>query len=179
MARLLRPWQDLVRRKLHAAKLDDATRRLAWFHLTNSYNSDGQWPPTLPTAPHIVHPFNYGYCFENLLQAELLVGGVDHSKLKTKGAGTLAEVLTLQQDLILKKAKQLVASGTKQQKCDARTAATLIETSRNVDSVKATKNMLFPSDYAVRVNALVAAPQLVGGVEIEVVEDMQGGTEPC
>ena len=162
-----------MREKLHAAKLDDDARRLAWFYLTNSYNSDGQWPPTLPSAPHIAHPFNYGYCFENLLQAELLVGGVDRGKLKTKGAGTLAEVLTLQQDLILKKANELAASGSKQQKRDARTAARLIEASRNVDGVKATKHLLFPSDYAVRAEALATARRLVGGVEIEVVEDMK------
>ena len=173
MARLLRPWQDLVRAKLQKVKLDDATRRLVWLHLTNSYNSDGQWPPTLPAAPHIVHPFNYGYCFENLLQAELLVGGVDRSKLRTRGVRTLAEVLTLQQDLILKKAKKLAASNTKRHQRDALTAATLIHTSRNVDSVKATKSVLSPSDYAVRASALVAARRLVGGVEIEVVEDMK------
>lgn len=77
MARILRPWQDLVREKLHEVKntLDDATVEKVWYHLTNSYNSDGQWPPTLPDAPHIIYPFNYQYCFENLLAAELLVGG--------------------------------------------------------------------------------------------------------
>jgi hypothetical protein len=174
MARLLRPWQDLVRDKLHRAKLDDATRRLAWFHLTNSYNSDGQWPPTLPTAPHIVHPFNYGFCFENLLQAELLVGGVDHRKLKTNAMRTLAEVLRIQQNLILKKAARLARTGDKRQRGDARLAASLIETSRNVRSVKATGNILTPSDYGVRAGALVEARRLVGGVEIEVVEDMKG-----
>ncbi|MGW8256385.1 MAG: hypothetical protein ACWGMZ_02755, partial [Thermoguttaceae bacterium] len=64
MARLLRPWQNLVREKLLSLgnELNSDMQRLAWFHLTNSYNSDGQWPPTLPDAPHIVHPFNYGYC---------------------------------------------------------------------------------------------------------------------
>ena len=122
-----------------------------------------------------MHPFNYGYCFENLLQAELLVGGVDRGQLKTKGVRALAEVLTLQQDLILKKAKQLAAGGTKQNRRDALAAVSLIESSRNVDSVKATKTVLFPSDYAVRVDALVAARRLVGGVEIEVVEDMKAG----
>ena len=59
------------------------TREKVWYHLTNSYNSDGQWPPTLPDAPHIIHPYNYKYCFENLLAAELLVGGVDRTRLKT------------------------------------------------------------------------------------------------
>ena len=75
MARLLRPWQELVRARINSAPLDDETKKMAWFHLTNSYNSDGQWPPTLPEAPHIVHPYNYAYCFENLLRAEMLVGG--------------------------------------------------------------------------------------------------------
>ena len=32
-----------------------------WFHLTNSYNSDGQWPPTTKASPHIIYPFNYKY----------------------------------------------------------------------------------------------------------------------
>ncbi|NUQ62699.1 MAG: hypothetical protein HUU20_09430 [Pirellulales bacterium] len=177
MARLLRPWQDLVRAKLRSARLDDATRRLAWLHLTNSYNSDGQWPPTLPTAPHIVHPFNYGYCFENLLQAELLVGGVERGKLKTDAVEALDEVLSLQQNLVLKKAKAMLRSGTQQPKCDAAQAITLIETSRNTKSVEAAGNVLHPSEYTVRANALVAARRLVGGVEIEVVEDMQARTK--
>ena len=83
MARILRPWQDLVREKLHEVKdtLSPDTVEKIWNCLTNSYNSDGQWPPTLPNAPHIIYPFNYQYCFENLLEAELLVGGVDRSKL--------------------------------------------------------------------------------------------------
>ena len=179
MARLLRPWQELVRAKLQQVKRDDATRRLAWFHLTNSYNSDGQWPPTLPTAPHIVHPFNYGYCFENLLQAELLVGGVDRGKLKTDAVKALGEVLSLQQDLVLKKAKGLVRSGTKQERCDAAQAITLIETSRNTKGVAAAENVLHPSEFTVRANALVAARRLVGGVEIEVVEDMKAGKAKC
>ena len=84
MARLLRPWQDLVRAKLHAVAdtLDDVEVERGWYHLTNSYNSDGQWPPTLPQAPHIIHPFNYSYCFENLLTAHHLVGGVDLGGLR-------------------------------------------------------------------------------------------------
>ena len=102
MARLLRPWQDLVREKLHEREdtLDEAVRRRVWYHLTNSYNSDGQWPPTLPEAPHIVHPFNYGYCFENLLAAELLVGGVDRQRLTTDPVATIREILGPQQELV-------------------------------------------------------------------------------
>jgi len=76
MARLLRTWHDLVRNKLHEIydSLDEQTVRKIWYYLTNSYNSDGQWPPTLPEAPHIVHPFDYEYCFDNLVKAEVLVG---------------------------------------------------------------------------------------------------------
>ena len=164
MARLLRPWQDLVRRKLNAVKLDDETRRMAWLYLTNSYNSDGQWPPTLPTAPHIIHPFNYGYCFENLLKAELLVGGVDRSKLRTDAVRTMGEILTLQQDMILKKAAKLVKTGTGEQKKKAPIATKLIVTSRDVESIKADRKVLQPSEYTVRAEAMIAARRLVGGV---------------
>jgi hypothetical protein len=98
----LRPWQDLVRARLTGSPsaLDKDTRTLAWFHLSNSYNSDGQWPPTLPDAPHIVHPFNYAYCFENLLKAEMLVGGVNRDELEVDPAQALSDILTLQQQLI-------------------------------------------------------------------------------
>ena len=110
-------------------------------HLTNSYNSDGQWPPTLPAAPHIVHPFNYGYCFENLLQAELLVGGVDRGKLKTdRRRGASPKCCRSQQNLILKKAKRLAATRARSGRSATRLwRSTLIETSRNVESVKATE----------------------------------------
>ncbi|MCK5001305.1 MAG: hypothetical protein KAS23_17295, partial [Anaerohalosphaera sp.] len=112
MARLLRPWQDLVREKLAQIEndLDPITLKRAWYHLTNSYNSDGQWPPTLPESPHIIHPFNYQYCFENLLQAEQIVGGIDRSRLYTDPVQTLKEILTIQQDLVLAKADKLIAS---------------------------------------------------------------------
>ena len=137
MARILRPWQDLVREKLHEVKntLDDATVEKVWYHLTNSYNSDGQWPPTLPDAPHIIYPFNYQYCFENLLAAELLVGGVDRNKLTSSPIDTMKEILTIQQDLILDKADTLLASGTDDEKAAAKHAKVLIEKSRNLDSV--------------------------------------------
>ena len=175
MAKLLRPWQDLVRAKLLRSRLSDERRRQVWFYLTNSYNSDGQWPPTLPAAPHIIHPFNYGYCFENLLQAELLIGGVDRSKLKTSAVETLQLILGLQQAIILKKAKQLLKTGTKQQKHKATLAKTLIETAQNLDSARASQGVLQPSEYRVRADAMVAARQLVGSVEIEVVHDMKAG----
>jgi alpha-amylase/alpha-mannosidase (GH57 family) len=173
MARLLRPWQDLVRSKLQKAKLTDSTRRRAWQHLTNSYNSDGQWPPTLPSTPHIVHPFNYDYCFQNLLQAELLVGGVDRSKLKTDPVAAIAEVLSPQQGRILQKAKRLLKLGTKRQRDDAALAISLVKTAKNVESIKVTKRVLCPCDYSVRAKAVMAARQLVGGIEIEVVADMK------
>ncbi len=172
MARLLRPWQDLVRAKLNdpACDLDDESKRRAWFHLTNSYNSDGQWPPTLPDAPHIIHPFNYGYNFENLLMAEAIVGGVDRSKLTTCPIETMNEILTLQQDLILKKAEQLLTSGTDEEKTKAAKAKGLIEHSRNIESIKqASDKILYPADYTIRADAMVEARRLVGGVLIEKV----------
>ena len=176
MARLLRPWQELVRTKLMATKLTDDERRQAWLHLTNSYNSDGQWPPTLPTAPHIIHPFNYGYCFENLLKAELLVGGVDRGQLETDPVATLKQILTLQQNLILKKAKQLVNKGTTARKKSARAAERLIRKSRDVSSIDPADKTLKPAEYAVRAEMMVEARRLIGGVEIEVTEDMKGAT---
>jgi len=175
MARLLRPWQDLVREKLQRSRLPAERLRLAWYHLTNSYNSDGQWPPTLPDAPHIVHPFNYAYCFDNLLRAELLAGGVDRRKLKTNPAATLREILGLQENLILKKARRLIASGSPAEKSAGERAKTLILTARNLDSIKAVKKILYPSDYQVRADAMVEARRAVGGVEIEKVEDLAAG----
>ncbi|MHB8996580.1 MAG: hypothetical protein ACYC63_15145 [Armatimonadota bacterium] len=173
MARLLRPWQDLVREKLQSAQLPEETQRLAWLHLTNSLNSDGQWPPTLPEAPHVVHPFNYGYNFDNLLQAELLVGGVDRSRLQTDPVSAIREILTMQGDLILTKAETLLATGSQEERERSQRAKTLIETSRNFESLKATGPLLYPSDYAIRAEALAEARRLVGGVEIEVVQDMK------
>jgi hypothetical protein len=161
MAKLLRPWQDLVREKLHAANLDPHHARLAWLHLTNSYNSDGQWPPTLPDAPHIIHPFNYGYCFENLLRAHLLVGGVDLDALEPRATATCQTILALQQDLVLAKAEKL---GDRQQ---AQAARTIIETSRDLGTLGDDARLLYPGEYAVRAEALVEARRLVGGVEIE------------
>lgn len=172
MARLLRPWQDLVRQKLQRSRLPAEQLRLAWYHLTNSYNSDGQWPPTLPDAPHIVHPFNYAYCFENLLRAELLCGGVDRTRLRTNPAATLREILGLQEDLILRKARRLSAQGKKAERSAGRRARTLILTARNLSSIQAVKKILYPSDYQVRADAMVEARRAVGGVEIEKNEDL-------
>lgn len=173
MARLLRPWQDLVRAKLLKSKLSDDARRQAWLHLTNSYNSDGQWPPTLRNAPHIIHPFNYRYCFENLLKAELLVGRVDHDKLATNPVTTLKDILSLQQGLVLKKSAHLQKHGTAAQKRAGAIAATLIKKSRAVSSINPSDKVLLPSEYTVRAEMLVEARRLVGGVEIEVTEDMK------
>ena len=97
--------------------MDDKTIEKFWYHLTNSYNSDGQWPPTLPNAPHIIYPFNYEYCFENLMAAELLIGGVDRSKLTSSPIETMKEILTIQQDLILDKAALLMKEGTEEERC--------------------------------------------------------------
>ena len=168
MARLLRPWQDLVRARLGEieATLPENVRREAWLALTNSYNSDGQWPPTLPHAPHIIHPFNYSYCFENLLKAHWLVGGADLSRLDTDAATALDEVLTLQSKLIADKAKTLLASGSPGEKADAELALRLVAVATEKDSLQGQK-VLEASEYSVRADAMVQARRLVGGVVIE------------
>ncbi len=169
MARLLRPWQDLVRRKLHGnATLDEPTQRRAWFHLTNSYNSDGQWPPTLPDAPHIVHPSNYAYCFDNLVAAEQLVGGVDRGALAVDPVATLRAILGPQQELVLWKARQLSRSVEASVAKQGRLAETLIKRSQDTRSIEeSAAQVLDPAEYKVRAESLMAARQLVEGVEIE------------
>ena len=168
MARLLRPWQDLVRTKLEAIEetLEQPVSRRAWFHLTNSYNSDGQWPPTLPQAPHIIHPFNYSYCFENLLAAHWLVGGVDLNQLDTDAATALNEVLDMQSALIRAKADSLSASGSTKEKADAQLARALLNVTAERKSLRGAK-VLQSGEYTVRANAMVEARRLVGGIEIE------------
>jgi alpha-amylase/alpha-mannosidase (GH57 family) len=167
MARLLRPWQDLVREKIRGLKAGDDKQ--AWYHLTCSFNSDGQWPPTLPDAPHIIHPFNYRYCFEHLLRAELLVGGVDRSRLPTNAKETLRAILGPQQELILNKAKAM--EQTSDGKEVGRQARQLIESSQDVASLSHTpKGILYPSEYGTRADALVEARRMVGGVVIEKVD---------
>jgi alpha-amylase/alpha-mannosidase (GH57 family) len=170
VARLLQPWQDLVRVKLTDLNsgLDEETCRMAWFHLTNSYNSDGQWPPTLPDAPHIVHPFNYTFCFDNLLKAEMLVGGVNRDEMETNPIETLKAVLALQQNLVLEKAEALLATGNSDEKVRAMRAKTLIQKSQDVSSLSISGGkVLYPSDYLIRADMLVEARRLVGGVMIE------------
>ena len=154
MARLLRPWQELVRAQINSAPLDEETKKMAWFHLTNSYNSDGQWPPTLPDAPHIVHPFNYTYCFENLLRAEMLIGGVPRGQLKTNPAETIKEILGPQQQLILAKAESWLSTGSIDEKAKAARAQVLIQRSQAADSLHYLP-VLYPSDYSLRAEALV------------------------
>jgi alpha-amylase/alpha-mannosidase (GH57 family) len=166
MACLLRPWQDLVRARINSALLDDETKKMAWFHLTNSYNSDGQWPPTLPEAPHIVHPYNYAYCFENLLRAEMLVGGIPRDQLKTNPAETIKEILGPQQQLILAKAEAWLVSGKPSEKARAARARMLIQRSQADDSLQS-QAILYPSEYSLRADALIEARRLVGGVCIE------------
>ncbi len=168
MARLLRPWQDLVREKLEAIEptLPATVAKRAWFHLTNSYNSDGQWPPTLSHAPHIIHPFNYSYCFENLLTAHGLVGGVSLDRLEVDAAATLDEILTMQCDLIRRKAESLVAGGSTEEKDDARLALAMLGVAGGRDSLRGSK-VLQSGEYTVRANAMVEARRLVGGIEIE------------
>ena len=170
MARLLRPWQDRVRETLKQGAPTMTPERVerAWFHLTNSYNSDGQWPPTLPDAPHIIHPFNYRYCFENLVQAESMVGGVDRSRLATDPVATLKAILTPQQNLVIAKAKALMASDDPKARDKGRQALDMIDRSRHVGSLAASgAKVLCPDEYAMRAQALIDARHLVGGIEIE------------
>jgi alpha-amylase/alpha-mannosidase (GH57 family) len=162
MAKLLRPWQDLVRAKLKSVEktLDPLVAKKIWFHLTNSYNSDGQWPPTTKASPHIIYPFNYRYNFENLLMAETLLGGVDRSKIDADPVQTMREIFTMQQDLVLEKAATM--PGTEA----ARLAKELILRSRDTTSVSPNTKVLYPSEYEVRADALIQARQLVGGVVV-------------
>jgi hypothetical protein len=173
MARLLRPWQKKVRDALKESKLSAKMEEKAWYHLTNSYNSDGQWPPTLKEAPHIVHPYNYNYCFENLLQAENMVGGVDRSQLDTDPVKTLEDILCMQLALIEKKANYLLENEPESDTGkDAAFALQLVEKARDFSSVaQSGEPVLYPGEYAVRVDNLVQARRLVGGVEIESVDD--------
>ncbi|MGE4488896.1 MAG: hypothetical protein AB7E95_05040 [Kiritimatiellales bacterium] len=170
MARMLRPWQDLIREKLNALEetLPKAVAERAWYHLTNSYNSDGQWPPTLPHAPHIIHPFNYAYCYENLLTAHHLVGGVDLDSLDTDAAQTLGEIIDMQSELIRNKAKELQASGRDEEKANAVLAEELLRVAMEKDSLSGQKT-LGSGEYTVRADAMVEARRLVGGIIIEKV----------
>ncbi len=168
MAKLLRPWQDLVRQKLKASErtLPPKVVEKIWFHLTNSYNSDGQWPPTTKASPHIIYPFNYNYNFENLLAAELLLGGIDRSKIDADPIKTMKEIFTMQQDLVLEKVAVLLGTGTAKQKEDALLAEELIRRSRDTSSVPPGMRILYPSEYESRANMLITARQLVGGVVV-------------
>jgi hypothetical protein len=178
MAKQLRPWQDLVREKLSAAEssMDPGMAKRAWYHLTNSYNSDGQWPPTLPDAPHIVHPFDYEYCHDNLVKAEALVGGVDRAKLTVEPAATLHAILRYQQDLIEKKARAILDGKEQGDAAAAREALELIAVSRDLTTVRGegTKT-LDPVEYLVRADFMVAARRLVGGVRLEDVDESEKG----
>lgn len=168
MARMLRPWQDLVREKLNTIEstLPRQVAEKAWYHLINSYNSDGQWPPTLPDAPHIIHPFNYSYCYENLLTAHHLVGGVDLASLNTDAATTIGEVLDPQSALIREKASELAENGSKEEQHAAILADRLIDVATEKESLRGRKT-LGACEYTVRANAMVEARQLVGGVQLE------------
>jgi alpha-amylase/alpha-mannosidase (GH57 family) len=172
MAKLLRPWQNLVRKKLSQKtltnELSQAEIVLTWRHLTNSYNSDGQWPPTLPEEPHIIHPFNYQYCFENLLTADLLVGVVDKEKLTADPVQTLEDILSLQQNLVLQKAQRMSLAKDLATREKAAMAKTLIRCSKDVSALRDDNpRVLQPAEYQVRADALVQARRLVNTFEIE------------
>ncbi len=166
MAKLLRPWQDLVRAKLKRLepKMDGEIVKRVWFHLTNSYNSDGQWPPTTKASPHFIYPYNYKYNFENLLMAETLLGGVDRSRIKADPRQAVREIFTMQQDLVLEKAAKVVKHGTAKQRKDAVLARELIHRSRDLSRLPPGTKVLYPSEYEVRADALIQARQLVRGV---------------
>ncbi len=167
MARLLRPWQDLVRNEIHTGKIkDNETLKKIWYHLTNSYNSDGQWPPTLPESPHIVHPFNYNYCFSNLEKAWKMVGSPNIDSLDTNPVQTLKEILLPQSELIQQKGLEMLKSNAENEK--AQTALKLIAEATNFGSVEnSSKKVLTTLEYETRVNKIVSARRLVGGVQIE------------
>jgi len=168
MAKLLRPWQDLIREKLISSKgLSKAKKQKIWFHLTNSYNSDGQWPPTLPEAPHIIFPFNYKYCFDNLFAAEQLLGGINREILQISPVDTLKQILSMQVGLVEKKADMII-TGKNAKVEDALLAKELLKVCKDYTSLeKSNVKILYPSEYEVRANALIEARRLVGGVEIE------------
>ena len=168
MARLLRPWQQLVRDKLKAEEesLPKEVLERIWFHLTNSYNSDGQWPPTTKASPHIIFPPNYAYNFNNLLLAAMLLGGVDRSKLDTDLVATMKAIFTMQGDLVLERAERMIAAGSAEEKRSGALAKELILRSRDTSGVDPAARVLYPSEYEVRADALIQARQLVGGVVV-------------
>lgn len=168
MARLLRPWQDLVRQKLVnlVDTLEKDELKRAWYYLTNSYNSDGQWPPTLPQSPHIVHTFNYAYCFENLIMAELLVGGIDRSTMDTDPVATLQQILSPQQKLVLCKADEFIQSSDLAIQKTGQLAKAMIAKSMDISAV-ADKKILYPDEYKIRADLLIQARKLVKGIKIE------------
>ena len=115
-----------------------------------------------------MHPFNYRYCFENLLQAELIVGGIDRSRLSTDPAATVTEILSIQQDLVAAKARTLIDADDPELTGNARRALQMIETSRDIADLESSgAKVLFPAEYTVRAESLVEARRLVGGIEIE------------
>jgi len=72
----------------------------------------------------------------NLLRAEMLVGGVPRDQLKTDPAETIKEILGPQQQLILAKAEQWLATGSAIEKARAARARMLIQRSQAVDSLR-------------------------------------------
>ena len=71
-----------------------------------------------------------------------------------------------------KETKKQPATTPKEKKA-AKLATTLIKKSQDVSSINAADKVLLPSEYTVRAEMMVEARQLVGGVEIEVTEDMK------
>jgi len=76
--------------------MEPAVISKVWHHLTKIYKTGVYRPPELIRSPQIIRPFNYRYCVENLLMAEMLVGGVDREQLKNQSAKALENIFSIQ-----------------------------------------------------------------------------------
>src|SRR5208282_5205608 len=112
---------------------------------------------TTKASPHIIYPFNYKYNFENLLMAELLLGGVDRARIHADPLETMKAIFTMQQDLVIEKADELLKTGTDEEKKKAAFAKELILRSRDTTSVPPGTKVLYPPEYEVRAEALILA----------------------
>ena len=96
----------------------------------------------------------------------MLLGGVDRSEIDACPLETMKAIFTMQQDLVLEKADELLANGSAAEKDKAALAKELILRSRDTTSVPPGTKVLYPSEYEVRADALILARQLVGGVVV-------------
>ena len=85
----------------------------------------------------------------------------NYEELSKKAAKIVASQITLKPD-------SLISIGTEEERKNALHAKTLIEKSRNLDSVAlSSEKILYPSEYTIRANMLIEARRLVGGVVLE------------